>query len=175
MNYLDYIFIIFTSLLFIRGLIKGFVVEIASLIALVGGVWGAYHFSGYAENILSEYVDWEDGTLRVASFVFTMILIVVAVHLIAKMVEKMMGAIALGWLNRLAGGVFGIVKALIFVLAFIFCIEEVSAFEALIKKEDRKASILYPTLKDTMIMVTPHVKNTINEFNERSKKDGKWL
>ena len=35
----------------VRGLMKGLFVEVASLIALVVGVYGAIHFSGYAPDI----------------------------------------------------------------------------------------------------------------------------
>ena len=35
---------------FVRGLFKGLFVEIASLVALIGGVYGAMHFSFYASD-----------------------------------------------------------------------------------------------------------------------------
>ena len=36
----------------VKGLSKGFFVEIASLLALLAGVYGAVHFSNYAAELL---------------------------------------------------------------------------------------------------------------------------
>ena len=45
-----------------------------------------------------------------ASLALTFLLVVVAVHLLAKVLEKVLDLVALGLLNKLAGAVFGLLK-----------------------------------------------------------------
>ncbi|WP_435578282.1 CvpA family protein [Gilvibacter sp.] len=42
---------------------KGLFVEVASLIGVVAGVFGAIYFSGYAGSWLENSFDWEQNTL----------------------------------------------------------------------------------------------------------------
>ncbi|MCB0425573.1 MAG: CvpA family protein, partial [Mangrovimonas sp.] len=52
----------------IRGFMKGFFVEIASLVALVAGVYGAIHFSYFAADYLKDKTDWDEKTIAISAF-----------------------------------------------------------------------------------------------------------
>ena len=47
----------------IKGLSKGFFVEVTSLLALLVGVYGAVHFSNYAAEFLSNRFEWAEKTI----------------------------------------------------------------------------------------------------------------
>ena len=84
MNYLDIILAIPLVWGIFRGFRKGLVIEIASLIAALLGVWGAVHFSYFisdALNLASPYSP-------LISFAITFVIIVIIVFLIAKLIEK---------------------------------------------------------------------------------------
>ena len=66
MNTFDIIIAVLLLFGFIRGLFKGLFVEVASLAALIGGVYGAIHFSETVGTYLKTYVDWEENTRRLA-------------------------------------------------------------------------------------------------------------
>ena len=53
---------------FVRGLFKGLFVEIASLLALVLGIYGAIHFSFYTAEFLDAKVDWNEKTINIVAF-----------------------------------------------------------------------------------------------------------
>ena len=57
----------------IRGTMKGFFVEVASLVALVLGVYGAIHFSGFAAEFLESKVDWAQKTINIIAFAITFV------------------------------------------------------------------------------------------------------
>ena len=59
MNVFD--IIIAALLLFglVRGIMKGLFIEVASLVALIAGVYGAIHFSYFVSNFLKEYVSFK--------------------------------------------------------------------------------------------------------------------
>ena len=51
MNTLDIILAVILIFGFVRGLSRGLFVEVASLLALILGIYGAIHFSFFAGNI----------------------------------------------------------------------------------------------------------------------------
>ena len=71
-----------------RGFTKGLVLSVASLVGLVGGIWAASHFSHMVAKQLSPHVTWSVNTLHMASLALTFLLVVVAVHLLAKVLER---------------------------------------------------------------------------------------
>ena len=66
----------------IRGLSKGLFVEVASLVALVAGVFGAIHFSDFAAGFLESRVDWSEEYINIAAFAITFIVIVVVISVV---------------------------------------------------------------------------------------------
>ncbi|MFW6226764.1 MAG: CvpA family protein, partial [Bacteroidota bacterium] len=110
MNYID--IILATILLYAayRGFSKGFVIQIATLIALLLGIIGAIRFSHFVASVLIEKLELTGKSLPVVSFALTFIGIVILVHLIARLTDTLIKAIALGFINRLAGAVFTIAK-----------------------------------------------------------------
>ena len=67
---------------------------------------------------LSPHVSWSVNSVHMASLALTFLLVVVAVHLLAKLLEKVLDLVALGFANKLAGGVFGALKVAL-VLSFV--------------------------------------------------------
>ena len=130
---------------FVRGLFKGLFVEIASLVALIGGVYGAMHFSFYASDFLHQQVNWDENYISLAAFALTFIGIVIVVSLAGKLLTKIASFAALGFLNKLLGGVFGLIKiALILSVILSFFLKMNNAIP-FVSKSDMKASILvYP-------------------------------
>ena len=94
----------------IRGLMKGLFVEVASLVALIAGVYGAIHFSNFAAEFLMERVDWNEKTINITAFAITFVIIVLAISLAGKALTKLADFAALGMLNKLLGAVFGGLK-----------------------------------------------------------------
>ena len=121
MNIFD---IIIASLLifgFVRGVMKGLFVEVASLVALVAGVYGAIHFSYFIGDFLKESVSWKEEYISLAAFAGTFIVIIIIIALVGKMLTKLADFASLGIINKLLGGVFGALKiGLILSVVFIF-------------------------------------------------------
>ena len=92
------------------GFRKGFVVSIASFIAIIAGGLGAFYFSDLMGDLLSDHFDLSANQIAVASFALTFLIVVVAVHLFAKALEKMLKLVALGLVNKLGGAGFGLLK-----------------------------------------------------------------
>lgn len=109
-NYLDLVFGGLIIVGALRGLVKGFIVEIASLLALILGVYGAIRFSGFMAEWLVNYVSWKASYIDLAAFGLTFTLIIIAVSMLGKFFTKLAKIIMLNWLNRVLGLVFGALK-----------------------------------------------------------------
>lgn len=121
MNYIDLILAIFLVWAAYKGFKNGLIIEVASLAALILGIFGAIKFSGLTADFLVEQFDLTTKYLSLIAFAVTFVIIIVLVHLLARILDKLVKAIALGFINRLAGIVFGIAKVA-FILSIILVI-----------------------------------------------------
>lgn len=110
MNYLDIILIILLFLAAINGFVKGFVEELAGLVALILGVWVAIHFSDSVAQFLVDQFSWKFRNISLVAFLITFLLVVVLVNIVGSYINKLVKAVSLGFLNRLAGLAFGVIK-----------------------------------------------------------------
>ena len=94
----------------INGLYKGFFIEVASLLGLICGVYGAIHFSHFATSLIKQKVEWDEQYINIVAFAITFIFIVFVVSLVGKTLTKLANFIALGVLNKIFGAVFGVLK-----------------------------------------------------------------
>jgi membrane protein required for colicin V production len=161
MNYLDIIFAVPLVWGIFRGFKKGLVIEIATLIAAVAGVWGAVHFSYFIAAILNLTSPYSP----LIYFAITFVLIVIVVFLIAKLLEKSINLLALGFVNKLAGAFLGLLKFAFLLSILILIINKASIDKPLIPDEIQKGSLLYPPVS----VLAPYIIPKLN-FEEIKKK-----
>jgi membrane protein required for colicin V production len=121
MNWIDLIIVVLLILSVLRGFTDGFVKEVASLLALVLGIWGAIKFSTFTAARLYDWFDMTGQYVGIISFLVTFLIIVVIIHFVGTLADKMIEAISIGFLNRLLGMVFGLIKNVL-ILSVIFTI-----------------------------------------------------
>ncbi|MAM23236.1 MAG: colicin V production protein [Croceibacter sp.] len=157
MNFIDIILGIFLLLGLVRGFMKGFFVELASLVALIAGIFGAIHFSYYASSFIAEHVDWEENYINLAAFAITFIIIIVIISLAGKLLTKLANIIALGILNKLLGGAFGVIKMAFLASVIILFFEAVNSNNSLIEQEKLDSSVLYAQVSKIAPLVLPSI------------------
>lgn len=165
MNVFD---IIIASLLlfgFIKGLMKGLFVEIASLVALVAGVYGAIHFSYFLGDWMESLFDWSDQYITLTAFAGTFVVIIVVIALMGKILTKIADFASLGILNKLLGGLFGALKiGLILSVVFIFFGRMNDAIP-FVSKESLDQSILFNPVKKIAPLIFPSIIKENNDTN----------
>ncbi len=154
------------------GFRKGVVVSIASCVAIIAGAMAAYFFSDCLVLWLSEYLNWSEGQIAVASFVITFILVVLGVHLLAKMLEGFLNLVALGMANKVAGGVFGLLKN---ALIISFIAYGLSGFDGLLPDDFGDDCIVYTHVESLAPAVLTYweelkEKTTLEEIEEKVEK-----
>ncbi|MEA3444472.1 MAG: CvpA family protein [Bacteroidota bacterium] len=170
-NYIDIVLAIPLLWFCYKGFKNGLIIEAASLLALVLGVYGAYHFSGFTAEFLIENMGVESEYISLISFAVTFILIVIAVHFLAKLIDKLVKAVALGFVNRLFGLVFGVAKFAFIISILLSLINRFDTQEKLITPELKQESYLYEPLSKFAPLIFPYLNlEGFNEIEEKARE-----
>ncbi len=127
---------------------KGLFIELASLLALVLGIFGAIHFSYFIGDYLKEYADWKPQYINLTAFAITFVAILLLVSWLGKLLTKVANFASLGLLNKLLGGLFGGMKIAVILSAVILFFEVADWDFSLIDKEALNSSVVYGSLKE---------------------------
>lgn len=155
MNSIDVILSIFLLFGMIRGFFKGFLIELAGLIALIAGIYIALHYSAVTFAILEDLLGWNENYLLIFSFVLTFFIVVLIVVIIGRILTKLLNLVALGIFNKLAGALFGLIKMAFFASLFFMFVNASPAFS--LGEETKEASILYDPVEDLAPLLLPSI------------------
>ena len=119
---LDIIILVPLALFAWNGYRKGLIIEVASLAALVLGLYMAFFFSDFAAEMLNDLFNMDQKYVAVIAFLMTFIVVLFLVLTLGKALEKVVKILLLGFLNKLAGSVFGILKGALLLSILIFIV-----------------------------------------------------
>ena len=142
MNVLDLIIGIILLLFAIAGLRKGLIIEAFYLASFIVGIYGAMYFSDVVADWMAGFVDVGKEYLAVIAFIVTFILFVVLIRFLGRLVSGLVDAISLGFLDKIGGFFFGIIKGAL-LTSIIIMVMNIFGLSSLIRKDIRKGSILY--------------------------------
>ena len=153
----------------VRGFMKGLFVEVASLVALVAGVYGAIHFSNFAAELLETRVDWNEKTINITAFAITFVVIVLAISLAGKALTKLADFAALGVLNKLLGGVFGALKIGLILSVILMVFNNLNKTIPFVEQDDLNDSVLYEPVRSLAPMIFPNLTGEEGTDNDSSE------
>lgn len=166
MNTIDIILAALLLFGLIRGFFKGFFVEVTTLVALALGLYGAIHFSYFAAGFIEPRVSWPLNYVETASFAVTFLVVVVLLFLLGRVLTKLAEAASLGILNKLMGGVFGMLKIGLVLSVLLIVFDHVNRTIPFFTDEKKETSVLYKPVKSLVPLVFPSI------FKERADEDG---
>ena len=158
MNTVDIIIAICFIPAIITGIAKGFVEQLVSLASLVLSAFLAYKFSSLASEWLGGYVTWDPGVTKVVCFIAIILVAVLILNLVGRAITKTLSAVSLGWLNRLLGLVFALMKAVLVIGLLIIVFENIHKTFGLVSQEILDSSVLYNWIKGICDQVFPSLK-----------------
>lgn len=127
----------------INGFIKGFVVQILTLLALVFGVWIAVKLHGPMGILLAKWLSVGERIMTILSFSLVFILVLVGIYFLGKLITHLMGKSTLGRLNRIGGVLFGILKMAFIISVVLFIVEKTDSKHKLVTTEYKQKSWVY--------------------------------
>jgi membrane protein required for colicin V production len=158
MNYIDLVLGIILIIAAIQGFRKGFIVELASLAALILGIWGAIKFSDWTAGYITRTTGFHSENLSTIAFVFIFIAIVILIRILGKVLDNAVKAVALGFLNRLAGIIFGVLKTAVILSIFLLLFESIDENVHLLPSKQKADSKMYSPMKQLVPTLFPFIK-----------------
>lgn len=149
LNYLDIIIIVLVFVFGVAGWRKGVILEVASLLGLGLGLYGAFHFSDYTAEKLVQWVEINPKYLGVISFIVTFLVLALVVNLLGKLLSKVVKNLNLGFIDRIGGFVVGVAKGIL-LCSLLVMLLNVMNLRGIVKDDAKKASVLYPWVEQAV-------------------------
>ena len=145
----------------VTGISKGFIKQIVDFIAILAAAWAAFRFSKVMGAWLGQYLTLDASILNVVSFVLVAVVVAVLLHLIGALLTKTLKALSLGFLNRLLGLIFGVLKVALILGLLILLFETLNSSLNIVKPEGTENAVVYNALKDAANAVFPILKSFV--------------
>jgi len=145
MNWLDVLIVLPILVGLVRGLMRGFISEIIAFVVVILGVLGARLIAPPFSAGLLALFDWPEPVCDVVAYTLVFLLIAIGLAIAAKLLNKFLKAIHLGWANRTAGALVGMLKYGLIVLVVVFVMDRTNdSFHYLDDAEVVQTSFFYP-------------------------------
>lgn len=169
MQTIDIIIIVLLALSAINGYSKGLVSELASLGALILGVYAAFYFSDVTADFLVTMFEFQSKYLNIIAFVLTLVLVMAVIVSLGKVVEKLVDVLFLGFFNRIAGALFGVLKGILILSLLIMLLNYIGVADSLISKEKQQNSRFFEDVESfaPYLFQRFEIDETLQDLNEK--------
>ncbi len=155
MNPLDIVIVVVLGFCLIRGIFRGLIKELSSIIGVFGGFYASYTYYTVAADFLSGWIS-NTAYLNILGFLIIFCGVFIAISILGIIIRYLFKVAALGLIDRICGGGFGMIKGILIVSVLLF------AFTTFLPKN---ASII----KDSLL--SPHVTMVSEKLAKVVPKD----
>ena len=127
----------------IKGLRRGLIVAIFSIIAFIVGIAAAMKLSVVVAGQLQDSVNISAQWWPVISFLLVFVVVVLLVRLLANMIEKAVEWTLLGWVNKLGGVILYVLMYIVSFSVLLFYAEQIN----LLSKDTTESSLTYQAIR----------------------------
>jgi len=173
MNYIDIILGLLLLVGIIRGLMRGFVFEIAVLGSMFLGCYAAFHFAAYLTPVILKIGKMNPRTVAFVSALAMFILVAVGIFFLARLFEKLVNIAALGIFNKILGAVFGLLKYVFITGIVLYFFNQADSRFHLISADKKAESRLYYPILHFSTMLLPVLDDLKKEAVQIVKPDSK--
>lgn len=157
---IDIVFAVLLGFSVYKGFKNGFFVEVASFIGLLVGIFVALKFSNWMGAVFSDiFPTWHSKYITITAFILTFILVLIGIHLSAKVLTKVFNGAFLGGMNKIAGVIFSVLKMILTLSVVLFIVEKININNLLISKETQKNSIFYHPIQNSAKAIYPTIED----------------
>ena len=114
MNPFDIIIIVILGYGLVRGLFRGLVKEVSSIIGVLGGFYAAFTYYPKLSKLLSGLIS-DTAYLNILSFLIIFCVVLIVVGVLSIIIKYLMNISFLGWVDRIGGLIFGAIKSILIV------------------------------------------------------------
>ncbi len=167
MHWLDILIITVILFFCLIGISRGLISQIFSFAAIIGGFIAGVILYDLAGNLLIQYqlVD-STSTSLLLGFMLVVIIVFIIIQILGWFTARLIGKLKLSWLNRLAGGVVGIIIGIIvtfFLISWLnlYVIKDASA---------KKDSVMAPIVEEGYGIIIANIPGDLSLGYEATKK-----
>lgn len=175
----DIAFLITMLVAIFKGVRKGFVVGVFSLLAFIIGLAAALKLSAIVAKYLGQNVMTATKWLPVLSFFFVFIVVVLLVGLGARLIKKTFALAMLGWLDRLLGIILYVILYTIIFSIILFFAEKMLLLKPQVISDSNTYNYIAPwgpKVIDNLGNIIPIFKDMFTQlqsfFENLGKKSG---
>lgn len=169
MNYLDIIIAIILILFAIGGLRNGIIREAFSLVAFLGGIYGAIRLSDWAGGWLGKLINVSPEWMSVISFIIVFIALALLINWLGGLLAGLVESLNLGFIDKIGGVVFGIAKGFLLVGVLILLLDFFGIKDVLNEKT-REGSKLYKTSEKVATWIYENKDGWIKTIDKEYEK-----
>jgi len=173
MNALDVVILIPAIWFTYKGFTKGLIIELATLIALLLGIYAAGHFSNFTAAWMEDHLNFHSQYMSIISFTVTFLGVVILVMLFGKALEKVINLLLLSFINKMAGAAFGLVKVVFVISVLIMIMGNFDMEDKIITPEYQKGSMLYGPVKAIAPALFPVLMEQKDKIMEKVGEQGR--
>ena len=173
MELIDIIVTILLVVGLITGIKDGLVKRVLGLAGLIAGlIIGKKIYLSVAEK-LTPFLGTSEKTTQIIAFALILIAVPLIFSLIAWLIGNLLKTAGLGWVNRLLGGIIGVITNALVIGLFFVAIESFDTHEALLSQEKKESSLFFYPLYQTTGLLIKDVRTQIENWKEKNDSTSK--
>jgi membrane protein required for colicin V production len=114
MNAFDIFIVVVVGFCLIRGIFRGLIKELSSIIGVLAGFYGAYTYYVKLAQLLSRWIS-DTGYLNIFSFLVIFCCVFILISVLGVVIKYLLNVAFLGWIDRICGAGFGLIKGILIV------------------------------------------------------------
>jgi len=161
-----------------KGWRNGLIISVVSLVALIAGIYFSLRFSFFTRELLMQHTQWNPNVTTIAAFFITFLTVLILIHLLGKLMTKIVETLALGFINKLTGALFEGIKIVLIISVLLNLFQKINHDNLLVSEHQLNESVFYQPVQEVSKYVFPLMEkwyelglneatNEIKELKER--------
>jgi len=176
MNPLDMVIIVILGYCLIRGIFRGLVKEISSIIGVLAGFYAAYSYYALLAKPLARWIS-NTPYLNILSFMIIFCVIFILISIVGIIIKYLLSIAFLGWVDRICGAGFGMIKGILIVSVVLIALTTFLSKHSAIIKDSMLAPHISMVSENMAKVISKDMKDKysskIKEYKEVWKKPQK--
>lgn len=157
MNPFDIVICVVLAYCLIRGIFRGLVKEVSSLVGVLIGFWAAYTYYGMLARPLGQWIS-NPSYRFILSFILIFTAVFIVISLLGVIMRYLLSIVFLGSVDRIFGALFGLLKGVLIASVLLL------VFTAFLPKNS-------PLVQDSLL--SPHLSNVSEQMARALSSDMK--
>ncbi|WDN89244.1 membrane protein required for colicin V production [Desulfosarcina sp. BuS5] len=172
MNLLDMFIVAILCFCMIRGIFRGLVSELFAIIGVFAGFYTAYT---YYLKIAKPLLSWisNQAYLNILSFLIIFCVVFFAINFLGLLIRYILNIVFLGWVDRICGSVFGLIKGILIVSVFLVVLTSFLDKGAPVIKDSMLSKHVMLISENMARVVSEDMKKKFSEKIQALKKEWK--